>query len=107
MPRFLVGLILLSGAVLFCFAEQPGPLQSPAALPLPHSSSTQGPREPTQPSSTQAPTAPDYSQQAFVVEHYRQAARFENDGTGRAELEARIKVMSDARTSGWAQAAAR
>ncbi len=38
---------------------------------------------------------PDYSQQAFVVEHFRQSQRFENDGTGREEKEASIKVTSE------------
>ncbi len=38
---------------------------------------------------------PDYSQQAFVVEHFRQSQRFENDGTGREEKEASIKVISE------------
>jgi tetratricopeptide (TPR) repeat protein/transglutaminase-like putative cysteine protease len=38
----------------------------------------------------------DYSQQAFVVEHYRQSQRFENDGTGREEQEASIRVTSEA-----------
>lgn len=44
---------------------------------------------------TQAPVPPDYSQQAFVVEHFRQSDRFENDGTGREEHEARIRVTSE------------
>lgn len=39
---------------------------------------------------------PDYSQQAFVTEHYSDAFRFENDGTGREQIDARIKVNSDA-----------
>ena len=40
--------------------------------------------------------APDYSQQAFVTEHYSESFRFENDGTGREQIDARIKVNSDA-----------
>lgn len=47
------------------------------------------------PATGQAPTPPDYSQQPFVLEHYRQSARFENDGTGREEQEARIRVISE------------
>ncbi len=38
----------------------------------------------------------DYSQQAFVTEHYSDTFRFENDGTGREQIDARIKVNSDA-----------
>lgn len=67
-----------------------------AQAPIPNaatpSASVQEP--PTVPG-TQAPVPPDYSQQAFVVEHFRQAQRFENDGTGREEQEARIKITSE------------
>ena len=43
----------------------------------------------------QGPVPPDFSQQAFVVEHFFQSARFENDGTGREEQEANIRVISE------------
>jgi tetratricopeptide (TPR) repeat protein len=43
----------------------------------------------------QAPLPRDYSQQAFVIEHFRQSQRFENDGTGREEQEASIRVTSE------------
>src|SRR6202162_1958085 len=38
----------------------------------------------------------DYSQEAFVVEQYRSIYRFENDGTGRKETIARVRVQSEA-----------
>jgi tetratricopeptide (TPR) repeat protein/transglutaminase-like putative cysteine protease len=38
---------------------------------------------------------PDYSQEAFVIEHFRESQRFENDGTGREEQEANIKITSE------------
>lgn len=38
---------------------------------------------------------PDYSQEAYVVERYLQRMRFENDGTGRDETEAQIKIVSE------------
>lgn len=41
------------------------------------------------------PTA-DYSQEAFVTELYKESFRFENDGTGRERVDARIKINSDA-----------
>ena len=41
------------------------------------------------------PTA-DYSQEAFVTELYKESFRFENDGTGREQIDARIKINSDA-----------
>ena len=37
----------------------------------------------------------DYSQEAFVTELYRESFRFENDGTGREQIDARIKINSD------------
>ncbi len=43
----------------------------------------------------QAPSPPDYSQEAYVVEYYRQSVRFENDGTGREQTDARIKIVSE------------
>ena len=43
----------------------------------------------------QSPTAPDYSQEPFVIEHYRQSMRYENDGTGREQLDVQIKVNSE------------
>ena len=41
------------------------------------------------------PAAPDYSQEAAVIEHYHQTMRFENDGTGRDQLDAQIKIVSE------------
>src|SRR3974390_2544659 len=38
----------------------------------------------------------DYSDQAFVTERYSESFRFENDGTGREQIDSRIKVNSDA-----------
>src|SRR5271165_528334 len=45
----------------------------------------------------------DYSQEAFVVEHYRSNYRFESDGTGRKETVARIRVQSEAGVQQWGQ----
>jgi tetratricopeptide (TPR) repeat protein len=45
----------------------------------------------------------DYSQEAFVVEQYRSLYRFENDGTGRKETIARIRVQSEAGVQQWGQ----
>ncbi|HZR59056.1 MAG TPA: DUF3857 domain-containing protein [Terriglobales bacterium] len=50
-----------------------------------------------------AEAAPDYSQQAFVVEKLRTSYRFESDGTGERELYARIKVQSEAGVEQWGQ----
>ncbi len=45
----------------------------------------------------------DYSQEAYVVEQYRSRYRFENDGTGRKETVARIRVQSEAGVQQWGQ----
>jgi len=50
-----------------------------------------------------AEAAPDYSQQAFVVEKMRNGYRFESDGTGKRELYARIKIQSEAGVEQWGQ----
>ncbi|MGA9510071.1 MAG: DUF3857 domain-containing protein [Candidatus Sulfotelmatobacter sp.] len=48
-------------------------------------------------------TKHDYSQEAFVVEQYKSLYRFENDGTGRKETIARIRVQSEAGVQQWGQ----
>jgi len=45
----------------------------------------------------------DYSPEAFVVEQYRSRYRFENDGTGRKETVARVRVQSEAGVQQWGQ----
>jgi tetratricopeptide (TPR) repeat protein len=45
----------------------------------------------------------DYSQEAFVVEHFRSSYRFESDGTGRKDTVARIRVQSEAGVQQWGQ----
>ena len=47
--------------------------------------------------------APDYSQEAYVVELLRTSYRFENDGTGKKEVTARVKVQSEAGVEQWGQ----
>src|ERR1051325_4606899 len=53
---------------------------------------------PIMPGATVADAAkePDYSREAMVYEQYRTLVRFENDGTGRRDTTARIRVQSDA-----------
>jgi tetratricopeptide (TPR) repeat protein len=63
------------------------PGQNPSQLPSGKDTAQAGP--------AQTPTPPDYSQEAYVVERYRQTMRFENDGTGRDETEAQIKIVSE------------
>jgi tetratricopeptide (TPR) repeat protein/transglutaminase-like putative cysteine protease len=58
---------------------------------------------PEQTGSVPSPTPPDYSQEAVVIEHYHQAIRFENDGTGRDQLDAQIKIVSESGVQGMGQ----
>jgi len=67
-------------------AQVPAPTPLPGAPPLPAA----------------APPL-DHSQEAFVVEKLATSYRFENDGTGRRELYARIKVQSEAGVEAWGQ----
>jgi tetratricopeptide (TPR) repeat protein len=57
----------------------------------------QQPPLPGAPSATKTAAKPaDYSQEPYVVESQRTAWRFDNDGTGRREVTARILVQSEA-----------
>ena len=59
----------------------------------------------TKPTDASNPEQPkhDYSQEAFVVEKLHSTYRFENDGTGRKETIARIRVQSEAGVQQWGQ----
>jgi len=49
------------------------------------------------------PKPPDHSQESYVIEKLRVSYHFENDGTGRREIYARIKVQSEAGVEQWGQ----
>ena len=51
------------------------------------------------------PTGPpeDHARESYVIETLRNSYRFENDGTGRHEVYARIKVESEAGVEQWGQ----
>jgi tetratricopeptide (TPR) repeat protein/transglutaminase-like putative cysteine protease len=79
---------------------QATPQQQTPVIPMPVIPGQETPPRPTvvnptQSPAVQSPTPPDYSQEAYVIEHYHQAIRFENDGTGRDQLDAQIKVVSE------------
>ena len=73
------------------------PQGSSAAQPAPAGSSPQpsSGKDTAQGGPAQAPSPPDYSQEAYVVEHFKQSMRFENDGTGVNITEAQIKIVSE------------
>ena len=75
--RFFLLAILTAG--LSSFAQVPAPPASPI------------------PSATA-----DHSQESYVVEKFQSSYRFENDGTSKRELYARIRVQSDAGVQQWA-----
>ena len=75
-------------------------------LATPFSAAAQSDHNPAAPAKPAAkPEEPkhDYSQEAFVVEQLHSRYRFENDGTGRKETVARIRVQSEAGVQQWGQ----
>jgi hypothetical protein len=99
---FGLALVLTAGALTFivlvssdiAVAEQ----TSSAPAPQTSSSTQQGGN-----AFASAGTKPDYSKEPFVIERYRTAFRFENDGTGRKEEVIRVRVQSEAGVKGWGQ----
>ena len=87
MKRTSCGTAGICFVLLTAYALAQAPIPNPAA-PAPSQESPVVP-------GTQASVPADYSAQAFVIEHFRQSQRFENDGTGREEQEARIKITSE------------
>ncbi len=109
MRRFSVPLLILLGLSLAAIGQDsanhtPGNSSVPAqakngaksdqAKPTDNSGKTDAPSKPEEPKH-------DYSQEAFVIEQYRSVYRFENDGTGKRETIARIKVQSEAGVQQW------
>src|ERR1039457_2182218 len=84
------------------------PTPQTPVIPMPVPPGQQMPPQPSamtpeQTGSVPSPTPPDYSQEAVVIEHYHQAIRFENDGTGRDQLDAQIKIVSESGVQGMGQ----
>src|ERR1700742_4802172 len=92
---------LLAGILALAAAEaqqSPAKTQSPSvpAKAAPQLPVSPAPGKDTPQSATSAaPAPPDYSQEAFVLEHYKESMRFENDGTGRVQTDAQIKIVSE------------
>jgi tetratricopeptide (TPR) repeat protein len=80
--------------------------RTPSSSSVPAQANNAAQSDQTKPADTSAKpeeTTPDYSQEAFVIEQYRSIYRFENDGTGKRETIARIKVQSEAGVQQWGQ----
>jgi tetratricopeptide (TPR) repeat protein len=91
-------------AAPFTALAQSGATPTPPAAPAKakKGSKTPAPKPADTPSKPEEPKH-DYSQEAFVVEHYRSTYHFESDGTGRKETVARIRVQSEAGVQQWGQ----
>jgi tetratricopeptide (TPR) repeat protein len=93
MPRrsifFLIALILI-----FCFAQ----LNHSGSTNAQNQTREQPPPKPvtTEKTPPQTEKAPDYSQEAIVLEQLKMFYRFEKDGTGQRDLSVRVRVQSEA-----------
>jgi tetratricopeptide (TPR) repeat protein len=98
-------LVIFAFAAPFDAVAQSG--QAPANSPVPTKAKKGAKAAQSKPADA-APSKPeepkhDYSQEAFVVEQYRSIYHFENDGTGRKETIARVRVQSEAGVQQWGQ----
>jgi tetratricopeptide (TPR) repeat protein len=105
-------LIFLVSCLLTTSAGSQQPNQAPPGSTAPTERSTtpsQSQKSDTMPSGTAAEkaenavTAPNYSEESFVIEQMHSHYRFESDGTGRKETKARIRVQSEAGVQQWGQ----
>jgi len=85
----------------------PAPAQNAATPPssaAPQSSGKEtGPAATQQSGAVQTGPPPDYSQEAYVVEHSSKLMRFESDGTGVEQTEAQIKIISESGVQAFGQ----
>jgi tetratricopeptide (TPR) repeat protein len=109
--RDFFGFLLVSIALSVNIAAQDPASQTPSSSAIP-AQARQGSSSPDAKTTSAKPgdtsVTPedkkhDYSQEAFVIEQYRSVYRFENDGTGKRETIARIKVQSEAGVQQWGQ----
>src|SRR6266568_2525429 len=84
--RFTFPIQLLFACTLLAQVPAPSPIPAPPVKPP-----------------LVAPAIVDHSQESYVVEKLKSSFRFENDGTGRREVYARIKVQSEAGVEQWGQ----
>src|SRR5271168_300210 len=81
-----------TAALLFTLVSAPVALSQAPPVATPQASTPATPQK-----------SADYSKEAFVVESLATHARFENDGTGRLETTARIRVQTDAGVQAFTQ----
>ncbi len=107
MRRFSVPLLILLGLSLTAIGQDPanhtyGNSSVPAQAKTKSGAKSDEANLPDAPAKADE-TKHDYSQEAFVIEQYRSVYHFENDGTGKRETIARIKVQSEAGVQQWGQ----
>ena len=95
-PVVAVAVLLLLSSATVLAQQAPATTPQPAGQSATSGSAQQMPgKDVAQSGPAQAPTPPDYSQQAYVVEHFSESMRFENDGTGSDQTDATIKIVSE------------
>jgi len=93
MNKALTGLFILLALALL--KAQSAPVNGASQNGSARNAQQPGVAATAQSGAAQSPTPPDYSQEPYVVEHYRQSAHYENDGTGSEQLDVQVKVISE------------
>ena len=75
----------------------------PTSPATPQSSGKEASPAPQQSGTLQTGPPPDYSQEAYVVQHSSKTMRFENDGTGVEQTDAQIKIISESGVQAFGQ----
>ena len=88
---------------LVSFTARPAPAEGAAQAARAKDARQPGAIPTAQSGPGQAPNPSDYSQEPYVIEHYHQTMRYENDGTGREQLDAQVKVVSESGVQGLGQ----
>jgi tetratricopeptide (TPR) repeat protein/transglutaminase-like putative cysteine protease len=101
MNQVLTGLLLLFQTLTLLLAQQAPATGATQATPT--NSAQQPGTTQTQTGLAQLPAPPEYAQEAYVVEHYSNSMRFENDGTGREQVDAKIRIVSESGVQGLGQ----
>ena len=95
MKRVFAAFSLLLLIVPFIPAQQAPAKNAGQSVPANNSPQQPNATAAAQAGPAQSPVPPDYSQEPFVIEHLRQVTRFENDGTGREQTDAQIRIVSE------------
>src|SRR4051794_37550079 len=89
---FLAILISCLGAVSAYSQQPPAPVPPNASAPAKSAADATAPAE-----------SHDYAQESFVIEKMNSTYRFEDDGRGRKEEGARVRIQSEAGVQQWGQ----